>query len=263
MEQNKPLILSVDKRGVCTLTLDRPDKHNALNRELIEVLTKALVEIENEPGVRVVVITGSGESFCSGADLQWMAESVNYSDKENQADAMALSRLMSTLYGLSKPTIALINGHAFGGALGLVACCDIAIAVSGALFSFSEVRLGLTPAVISPYIVNAIGARQAKRLFLTAERFSAEQALDYGLVHQLTVETLIEPAVEAQIGRLLKAGPQAITESKALVQQLVEGKHDAESLAALIARLRASDEGQEGLKAFLEKRPPNWVKPKS
>ncbi len=261
---SKPLIMTVDARGVCTLTLNRPEKHNALNKALINALREILAKIDSENGIRVVVITGNGLSFSSGADLEWMRESARFNDQENRQDAEQLANLMRSLYELSKPTIARVNGHAFGGALGLIACCDIAIAHCDAQFAFTEVRLGLTPAIIAPYILLAMGSRQVRRLFLTAERFSSKDALQFGLIHHLASEDSLDSEVQKQIKNLLQAGPVAIGETKKLLRQLTRqltpNEPNDETLAALIARLRTSAEGQEGLRAFHEKRSPTWCK---
>ena len=253
------LLVTTDERGVRTLTLNRPERHNALNGELIGELIATLDECNKDVNVRVVVITGAGTSFSSGADLEWMKASVNYDEATNRKDAMQLSTLMSTIYDLHKPTIARINGPSYGGGLGIIACCDIAIASTTAQFAFTEVRLGLAPAVISPYILMSIGPSHARRLFLTAEQFSSSEASGFGLVHQVVESDALNGAVEKQIGMLLKAGPEAIKMCKRLIPHLSNEEIDGE-LVALIAALRASPEGQEGLTAFLDKREPNWIK---
>jgi len=253
------LLLTTDERGVRTLTLNRPERHNALNGELIGELIAALDACNSDTNVRVVVITGAGASFSSGADLEWMKGSINYDEATNRKDAMQLATLMRTIYNLHKPTIARVNGPAYGGGLGIIACCDIAIATTTAQFAFTEVRLGLAPAVISPYILMSIGPSHARRLFLTAEQFSSSEALGYGLVHQVVESDTLNGAVEKQVGMLLKAGPEAIKACKRLIPRLSNEAIDNE-LVALIAALRASPEGQEGLSAFLDKRKPNWIK---
>ena len=252
------LNIETDSRGVCTITLNRADKHNAFNAEVIDQLTSALVNISKQHDVRVVVLTGDGPSFSSGADLEWMRDAVNYDQARNQKDAIQLAVLMETLSDLPIPTIARINGAAFGGGLGLIACCDIAICVDSALFSFSEVRLGLVPAIISPYILMAVGPRQAKKLFMTGERFDAARALELQLLHEVVAADGLDQAVEKTVAQLLKGGPQALAACKRLVPRLNNDQINME-LAALIATLRAGPEGQEGLNAFLEKRPPAWI----
>ena len=253
------LHINTDQRGVCTLSLNRPEKHNAFNAELIGELLEALQKIDHDNSVRVLVITGEGKSFSSGADLEWMRASAEFDEASNIRDAQQLSNLMRTLYDLSKPTIARINGPAFGGALGLIACCDIAVASYAAQFSFSEVRLGLAPAVISPYILMSMGPRHARRLFLTAERFSADEALGFDLVHKVCNTDQLDTVIEKEIVLLLKAGPEAIKACKALAPRFFNEQIEAE-LAELIAKLRTSAEGQEGLAAFFEKRKPGWIK---
>jgi methylglutaconyl-CoA hydratase len=255
----RQLLVTTDGRGVRTLTLNRPERHNALNGELIGELIAALDACNSDANVRIVVITGAGASFSSGADLEWMRASVNYDEAANRRDAMQLATLMHTLYDMQKPTIARVNGPSYGGGLGVIACCDIAIAATTAQFAFTEVRLGLAPAVISPYILMSIGPRHARRLFLTAEQFGSREALEFGLVHQVVESEALSGAVEQQIGMLLKTGPEAIKACKRLIPRLSNEEIDGE-LVALIAALRASPEGQEGLSAFLEKRKPKWIK---
>lgn len=254
------LISRVDDRGVATLTLNRPDRHNAFDDALIAEMTAVLVDLGRRARVRCVVLTGAGKSFSAGADLAWMRSTAGYSEERNLADARAMARLMHTLDGLPKPTIALVNGAAYGGGVGLVACCDIAIATEQAVFSLSEVKLGLIPAVIGPFVVAAVGARAARRYFQTAERFSAVEAKTLGLVHEVVGTPFLTAAGEKIVAALLDGGPMAQAAAKDLVRA-VDGRPPAEVLddtARRIARLRVSAEGQEGLTAFLEKRPPAW-----
>lgn len=253
----KLLHIDTDARGVCTLTLQRAEKHNALNPQLIDELTIALNKANHDDAVRIVILTGAGSTFCSGADLDWMRASVDFSAQQNHDDAARLAALMRSLAQCSKPTIARINGSAFGGGIGLIACCDIAVSVDSALFAFSEVRLGLVPAVISPYILMSMGPRQAKRLFMTAERFNAEQACDWQLIHHSVASDALDQSIDHQIQQLLQAGPQALRYSKELVPLLNNESLD-QQLVELIAALRSSPEAQEGLQAFLNKRPPQW-----
>lgn len=257
------ILTEIDEQGIATLIMNRPEVHNAFDDELIVALTAELQRLEGDPGVRVVVLAGSGRSFSAGADLTWMRRMADYSLDENLADALALATLMRTLYGLKKPTIAKVQGAAYGGGVGLVACCDMAIASTRASFCLSEVRLGLIPAVISPYVVTAIGPRAARRYFQSAEVFSAAEAYRWGLVH----ETVAEEELTAAIGRLtrsvLQNGPAAMTSAKALVERVSSGLIDEAMIrytAEGIAEIRASAEGKEGLSAFLEKRQPAWVK---
>ena len=247
---------------VVRLRLHRPELHNAFDADLIAALTSALASVAEDPAVRVVVLEGAGPSFSAGADLNWMRGMANATEAENRVDALALARLMRTLDELPQPTIARVHGAAFGGGVGLVACCDIAIGAPEAKFGLTESKLGLLPAVISPYVIEAIGARQARRWFATAELFDAAEAHRIGLLHAVVPADQLDAAVDRQIDLLLKAGPVASREAKVLVRR-VAAESDRNRLdtdnADLIARLRVSPEGQEGLGAFLQKRKPGWV----
>lgn len=255
------LICRTESNGVARLTLNRPEVHNAFNDALIAEMASALDALERDTQVRAVILGSNGKSFSAGADLNWMRAMASYSHAENLRDAEALGDLMHRLDSLKKPTIALVQGPAFGGGVGLVACCDIAIAGQRASFCLSEVKLGLIPAVISPYVVAAMGPRAARRYFLTAERFSAEKAMALGLVHEVVADDGLDAAAESLIAELLAAGPIAVQEAKDLIAAVAFRPPDAvlrQDTAERIARIRASDEGREGLTAFLEKRPPNW-----
>jgi methylglutaconyl-CoA hydratase len=259
------VLLTKDSRGVATLTLNRAEKHNAFDDAIIAELTDKLVELDNDKKVRVVVLTGAGKSFSAGADLNWMRASAQFDEAHNIEDALKLAELMSTLDSLRIPTIARVNGAAFGGGVGLVACCDIAVASTSAKFSLSEVRLGLVPSVISPYVIAAIGAHNARRYFLTADIITADKAREIGLVHEVAGPDKLDEAVEKEIDLLLKGGPKALTAAKNLIASQVALSTSAQrnlrnKTANIIAQLRVSKEGQEGLSAFLEKRPPNWTK---
>jgi len=255
--------LLLERSGkVLTLRLNRPDVRNAFDAALIARLTEALQQIGADPKVKVVVLAGAGAAFSAGADLQWMRSMASASEAENLADALALAQLMRTLDELPKPTVARVHGATFGGAVGLVACCDIAVASTDARFGLSESRLGLLPAVISPYVIAAIGARQARRWFASAEAFDAATATQIGLVHQTVAPTALDAAVQRQVELLGQAGPLAAAGAKTLVRRVAAGGDNAtldRDNAALIARLRVSAEGQEGLSAFLDKRDPNWA----
>ena len=255
------LIETVDERGVATLTLNRPGRHNAFDDALIAGLTDALERLGADSGVRVVVLAGNGRSFCAGADLGWMKRMAAYSEAENVADAAALARMLHTLDRLPKPTLAVVGGNAYGGGVGLVACCDIALAAEGASFCLTEVKLGLTPATISPYVVNAIGARQARRYFATAEVIPAGRALEIGLVHEVAPAGELHAARDRVLAALLDGAPGAQADAKALVF-LLEGRKVDAALSAetsrRIAARRTSPEGQAGLGAFLAKRLPPW-----
>ncbi len=248
--------------AVARLRLNRPAVHNAFDAGLIADLTAALQAIAADPRVRVLVLEAEGASFSAGADLNWMRGMAAASEADNREDSLALARLMRTLDALPKPTIARVQGAAFGGGVGLVACCDIAIGVPAATFGLTESKLGLLPAVISPYVIAAIGARNARRYFATAEQFDAAEALRIGLLHQVVAPDQLDAAVQRQVDLLLKAGPVASASAKTLVRDVVAhadgARHDADN-AALIARLRVSPEGQEGLSAFLDKRKPAWI----
>ena len=252
---------SIDGRGILTLTLNRPDRHNAFDDALITELTATLERAGAQAGVRAVVLASTGRSFSAGADLAWMRRMAGYSETENQADAEALARMLHTLDRLPRPTIALVQGPAYGGGVGLVACCDVAIASERASFCLTEVKLGLTPATISPYVVNAIGPRQARRYFTTAEVISSSRAREIGLVHEVVPEPELEAARDRVVTALLQGAPWAQADAKALVF-LCEGRSvDAElsrETSRRIAQRRASPEGREGLGAFLAKRNPSW-----
>lgn len=253
---------SIDSRGVATLTLNRPEKHNALDAATIGALHSALLDAERNDSVRLVVLTGAGASFCAGADIGHMRSMMGATEQQNIDDALLLARCLRTLDELDRPVIARINGNVYGGGVGVVACADIAIAVQTAEFALTEVRLGIVPAVISPYVVAAIGARQARRLFLTAAPFEAEDARSLGLLHFTAAPDQLDAAVEAQIDLVLRGGPAALRAAKKLVRHVAPASdRDALELdtARLLARLRSSAEGQEGLSAFLERRKANWL----
>jgi methylglutaconyl-CoA hydratase len=259
------VLLETDARGVATLTLNRPEVHNAFDAALVARLTELLIEIKSRDDVRVVVLTGAGRSFSAGADVNWMRAMAGCSEEENIEDALHLADLMSLLNALPLPTVARVNGHAYGGGVGLVACCDIAIASNEARFALSEVRLGLVPAVISPYVIAAIGARNARRLFLSAEAMNAKLARRVGLVHEIAKPNKLDAALDDQVEMLLKGGPHALRESKELIFTLEGGGISADDAlkrrtAQIIAQLRVSEEGQEGLSAFLAKRAPDWTR---
>lgn len=256
------LLASLDKRGVATLTLNRPEVHNAFDDALIAELNRVIAEFCLHPEVRLLVLRAEGKSFSAGADLGWMKRMAGYSREDNQADARELERLMRSLYEFPKPTLALVQGAAYGGAVGLVSCCDIALASEASSFSLSEAKLGLAPAVISPYVIAAIGSRQASRYFLSAERFSAQRAQEIGLVHEVVEANVLTDASEKMISTLLDNGPVALMACKALVRKIspMTSTETSDYTTTLIASLRTSQEGQEGLSAFFEKRAPAWQK---
>ncbi len=258
--------VQIDRQGgVARVTMQRPEVHNAFDDRLIAELTAALQALDRDPAVRAVVLTGAGSTFSAGADLNWMRAMAGASEADNLADSLRLATLMRTLNFLSKPTVARVNGSAYGGGVGLIACCDIAIGIDGAKFSLSEVKLGLVPAVISPYVIAAIGARQSRRLFLTAEVFDATEAERIGLLHQRFGCAQLDEGIDRALHWLGKGGPVAQHEAKQLALRVAgTTPESAERLdrdnAALIARLRVSAEGQSGLNAFLDKQAPTWVR---
>jgi methylglutaconyl-CoA hydratase len=260
-----PSALRLELRGhVGWIALARPSVHNAFDDTLIAELTDALRAAEADTDVRMVVLTGDGGTFSAGADLGWMKRMAAASEEENLADSLRLATLMRTLNFLSKPTIARVNGSAYGGGVGLVACCDVAIGVDTAKFSLSEVKLGLVPAVISPYVTAAIGPRHARRLFTGAEVIDAAEARHIGLLHAVVPAAELDAAVDRTLHFWAKGGPVAQREAKALALRMAGmTRESAERVdrenAALIARLRVSPEGQQGLTAFLEKSAPPWV----
>jgi len=256
--------IRLDRDGpVARLALARPSVHNAFDDDLSAELTGALEALDTDAGVRAVVLTGDGATFSAGADLGWMRRMAQASEDENRDDSLRLAKLMRTLNFLSKPTLCRVNGSAYGGGVGLVACCDYAIGVDTAKFSLSEVKLGLVPAVISPYVVQAIGGRHARRLFTGAEIIEAREAQAIGLLHETTTPDQLDERLDRTLHFWLKGGPLAQREAKQLALRMAGMSPESAAAtdmqnAALIARLRVSPEGQEGLTAFLEKRRPSW-----
>ena len=260
MMTDRSLIHAVDDLGVATVTLNRPAMHNAFDDALIAELDATFAALDSHPKVRAVVLEASGKSFSAGADLAWMQRMAAYSLAENEADAAALAGMMRRLDRLSKPTVAVVQGAAFGGGVGLVACCDIVVASTAARFCLSEVKLGLVPAVISPYVVAAIGPHQARRYFQTGEMFSAVTAQRIGLVHDVVAADELAATRDGVIAALLEGAPGAQAEAKALVFAVDVPVTDdvLAQTVRLIAKLRAGEEGREGLAAFLQKRQPAW-----
>ena len=247
---------------MATVTLNQPDIHNAFDDKLIVLLTEIFSSINQNDSIRVMVLAAKGKSFSAGADLNWMRRMATYSYEQNLADANALANMFLILNTIDKPTIARVQGAAFGGAVGLVACCDMAIGSKLSKFCLSEVKLGLVPATISPYVIDAIGARNAKRYFTTAEVFSARRARRIGLLSEAVVEEELDSTIEHLIEHLLKNSPAAIREAKQLILE-IQNKPFSEDLQTMtsekIAEIRVSEQGQEGLNAFLEKRRANWI----
>jgi methylglutaconyl-CoA hydratase len=246
--------------AVVTVTLARPKSHNALNAVLIEELTRCFEEISDDERVRVVVLAGEGRSFCAGADVGYMRDTADFSYEENLEDARRLAMMFWTIDECPKPVVAKVQGAAMGGGAGLVAVADVAVVEAEASFAFSEVRLGIAPATIAPFVVRKIGTSHARSLFLTGERFGAERAREIGLVHELVSEDELDAAVEAKIEALLGGGSVAQATVKALLRRLETTEPmDAPGLTSrVISELRTGEEGQEGLAAFLEKREPRW-----
>jgi methylglutaconyl-CoA hydratase len=254
--------LTVTRRGpVATVTLDRPDVHNAFNPTLIDELTRAFAALGADGGARAVVLTGAGASFSAGADLTWMRQSLELTPEENVADAERLAAMFEAIDRCPRPVIARVNGAAFGGGVGLVAACDVAVAAEGARFAFTEVRLGIAPAVIAPFVLRRIGAAQARALFVTGARFDAARAREIGLVHEVVPPDRLDAAVDEQLALVLAGGPEAIAAVKRLLADLpgLDPAGARRYTAELIARLRTGPEGQEGIRAFLEKRRASWA----
>jgi methylglutaconyl-CoA hydratase len=255
------VLISKDARGVATVTINRPKVRNAIDDTVIRSLTDAFKALHADAEARVVVLTGSGSAFCAGADLGWMRRMAAAGDVENLASAQTINAMLRSLNELAKPTVARVNGAAYAAAMGLIAACDIAVAAEEAMFSISEVRIGLVPSTISPYVIAAIGAQAARRYFLTGEAFSAAEAHRLGLLHQVVPGSGLDTAIESVIASLLAGGPQSQARAKRLIAEIA-GRPVDDALEALTARsiadARASAEGREGIAAFLEKRRPAW-----
>ena len=257
------VITQIDSQGIAQVTLNNPDKHNAFDDQMIIELTNAFNALAANANVRIMLLKSEGKSFSAGADLEWMKRMASYSYQQNLNDARALAAMLKALHQMPIPTIARVQGAAFGGAIGLISCCDIALASSNASFALSEVKIGLVPSTISPYVIAAIGERHAKRYFMTAERFDTNTALQISLVHEAVEEQFLDDKVEQLITAILSNGPEAVVAAKQLVFA-VSGKAIDSSLiehtCEVIAGIRVSAQGQEGLSAFLDKRKPHWLK---
>ncbi|MBL8430044.1 MAG: enoyl-CoA hydratase/isomerase family protein [Dechloromonas sp.] len=255
--------LQIELTGpVATIWMNRPDLHNAFDEVLITELTAACMELDDDPKIRVVILAGHGKSFSAGADLNWMKRAANNSIDDNLNDARALATMLRTLAEMKKPTIARIQGAALGGGMGLASACDIAVASSKAFFATSEVKFGIIPSAISPYVLRAIGARQATRYFQSAERISAERAREIGLVHEAVEPEQLDAKVQEIILALLQGGPLAQAAAKDLIRAVDHQPVNdilVEDTAHRIAHLRATPEAREGIAAFLDKRQPNWI----
>ncbi|MDN3611554.1 enoyl-CoA hydratase-related protein [Vibrio ostreicida] len=253
--------VDLDAQGVATLVIDRPNKHNAFNAEVIESLIGTIERLSQDTQVRCLVLRGAGKHFSTGADLAWMQSMASKSERVNQADASRLAHLMHCLDHFPHPTLALVHGCAFGGALGLICCCDIVIAEPSARFCLSEVKLGLVPATIGPYVQRTIGARQARRYMLTAETFNGDTARDLGLIHHLVEDGQATHTANDTIAQFLANSPAAMTRTKGMIHRCHAAEIDhnlRQYTSELIAEVRVSPQGQEGLEAFFNKRPPNW-----
>ncbi len=258
-----PLLIEQTPDGVATVTLNRPDMHNSLEEKLIREITRMFDMLGSDPSIRMVLLRANGASFCAGADINWMQRSAGYSKEQNIEEAQNLALMMKTLYDFPKPLVGLVQGAAVGGGVGIVSCCDVVVASDASSFRLSEVKLGIVPAVISPYVVRAIGLRPAQRYFLTAEPFSATEAKNIGLVHEIVPDRMMQAAAAKLIERIMLGGPKAQLASKELLRRVDGSRMDDELIGytvEMIARLRSSPEGKEGLSAFLEKRNPVWPK---
>lgn len=254
------LLVTLDARGVARVTLNRPDKHNAFDAALIAELTAAFAALSADPAVRAVILTGNGSSFCAGADAAWMRASADLGEVGNRADALRLSAMLAAIDNCPRPVIAVAHGFVFGGGVGLIACADLVIARTAVKFRLSEVRLGLTPATISPFVLGKIGAGEARRWFLTAEDFDAAEAVRIGLAHVHTDD--VAGQIETWLDAIFQGAPSAIADAKALIRDVanrpVSGELRAMTADRIAAR-RASPEGREGLAAFIERRKPAWA----
>ena len=251
------------QQQVATVWINRAELHNAFNTTVIEELYDCFQQLNGRDDIRVVILAGRGKSFSAGADLNWMKQAGQASQADNEADALKLAKMLQSLATLKQPTIARVQGIAFGGGMGLASACDICVASTDAKFATSEVRLGLAPSTISPYVIRAIGARQASRYFLTAERITAEQALQIGLAHEVTTPELLDAKVDEIVQALLLGGPEAQAASKQLIQMVNQQSVDESLLlktAQHIAHVRQGEEAKNGLNAFLNKHCPAWIK---
>ncbi len=258
-------LLLAHKNDIATVTLNRPDVRNAFNALLIQELTHCFIELAKSDSIRAVVLAGAGKVFCAGADVHWMRDSVTYTEAQNREDALRMARMFEAIDRCPCPVIGRVQKAAFGGGVGLVAVCDIVIAEDDAKFSFSEVRLGIVPAVISSFSLRKIGISQARRYFLTGEIFSAQIAKEIGLIHEITSSAALDERLNALLAEIMKSGPKAMREAKRLTERVPALSYEEalEYCAQRIAAIRTSAEGQEGLKAFLEKRQPSWMPPDS
>ncbi|MFC5475018.1 enoyl-CoA hydratase/isomerase family protein [Paraherbaspirillum soli] len=255
--------LLLERQGaIATVTLNRPEVRNAFNETTIAELNRAFTELGAAQDVRAIVLAANGAAFCAGGDLNWMQAMADYTPEQNRADAAQLAAMLNAIYQCPKPVIAKVQGDCYAGGIGLVAACDIVVAVDSANFCLSEVKIGLIPATISPYVIKAIGESAARRYFITAERFSAQEAQRIGLVNEMVAADTLDASVNALLKSLLAASPNAVSQAKQLVREVAGQPLTAELIAETvegIAQIRASAEGREGVRAFLEKRKPSWL----
>lgn len=255
------VLFTKDNNGIARITLNNPEKQNAFDDEIILDLINILNEIEHSQDLRLVILSSNGKNFSAGADLNWMKRMSNASYDENMRDASSLTTMLQKLNNLAQPTLVIIKGAVFGGGVGLVSCCDISIASNESIFSLSEVKVGLVPATIGPYVIQAIGERNARRFFLTGERFGAEVAREINLVHEVSNESELDEKIEFFIKLFKKNGPKAVLAAKKIISDVANKEIDAAIInhtCQVISELRMSDEGKEGVSAFLEKRNPKW-----
>lgn len=260
------LILNIDANGVASITLNRPEIHNAFDDRLIAELTSVFTELDSNASVRLAVISGNGKSFCAGGDLNWMRKMKDYSREENIADSQALEAMFARIAGFSKPLIGIVHGAALGGGSGLTAVCDFVVASDDAVFGFTEARIGIAPSVISPYVIEKVGISHARAYFLSGMHFKADVARDMGLAHRVVARAELDAAAEDVVKEFLKAAPAAARRAKALIKRIVSLSSDTKGREAIrqftietIADMRVSDEGQEGMDALLNKRKPKWA----
>ncbi|MBL7083266.1 MAG: enoyl-CoA hydratase/isomerase family protein [Candidatus Aminicenantes bacterium] len=255
-------ILFTQEENIARVTLNRPEVHNAFNSKMITELDDVFEKIKADKSIRVVILTGEGKSFCAGADLNWMREIINYSFEQNLEESLQLAEILHKIYILPKPTLAMVNGTAIGGGNGFLSACDISVASEDAKFGLSEVKIGLVPAAISPYVIRRIGESKAREYFLTGKRISARKALDIGLINEVVPQNKLKEKVDDIAKLLLSSGPNAIAACKELICKVpgMSFEEAKEYTARMIANLRISEEGQEGTGAFLEKRKPKWAK---
>lgn len=258
---NKTIVFSKDGK-IARIFFNRPDVHNSFNSAMIKELDNAFEKVKADKSIRVVVLSGKGKSFCAGADIKWLREIINYSYEQNLEESLQLAELLHKIYFLPKATVAMVNGTAIGGGNGFLSACDISIASEEAKFGLSEVKIGLVPAAISPYVIRRIGESKAREYFLTGKRISARKAHEIGLVNEVVPHKELEKTVNEITSLLLSSGPEAIAACKELIHRVPEMSFDKvkEYTARMIANLRISGEGQEGMASFLEKRKPKWTK---